>query len=48
MSETQANKVAMKTTYDIKISRILLFNLVEFTHLNFLELPYCLITKLLK
>ena len=25
----------MKTTYDIKISQILLFKIVEFTHLNF-------------
>ena len=25
----------MKTTYDIKISQILLFKIVDFTHLNF-------------
>ena len=36
----------MKTTYDIKISQILLFKIVEFTHLSFfLELPDCLITN---
>ena len=36
----------MKTTYDIKISQILLFKIVEFTHLSFfLKLPHCLITN---
>ena len=34
--------------YDIIINQILLFDIVEFTHLNFHELPHCLITKLLK
>ena len=39
----------MKTTYDIKISQILLFKIVEFTHFNFFhESPYCLITTHLK
>ena len=36
----------MKTNFDIKISQILLFKIVEFTHLNFfLESPCCLITN---
>ena len=39
----------MKTTYDIKISQILLFKIVEFTHFNFFhESPCCLITNHLK
>ena len=43
-----ASKIVIKTTYDIKVNQILLFNIVEFTHLSFHELPCCLITKLLK
>ena len=33
----QASKVIMKTTYDIRINQIILFNIAQFTHLNFLE-----------
>ena len=47
-SSTQASKVVIKTTYDIKIIQILLFNTVEFTHLKFHEFPCCFTTKLLK
>ena len=40
------SKTLMKTTYDIKISQILLFKIVKFSRLNFfLELPRCLITN---
>ena len=44
----QASKVIIKTTYDVKINHILLFNIVGFTHLNLFGMPHCLITKLLK
>ena len=44
----KVRKAIMKTTNDIKINQILLFNVVEFTHLSSSLGPCCLIAKLPK